>query len=190
MYERFADFTIGGYILNKERAELFAASNPYLQASLGFCFREINAYTPLARLTAPFRYRIWWTICGFLAISTTVILLSKKLSKELRHFFIGGQTNRTPILNMWSSFLGNSIANPKMISGEYFGNFARTIFILWIILWFVIRSSYQGALYTYLQKHRLTSPYDTVDKIRESDCKIMSPLSSFNSIRHIFEPDR
>lgn len=190
MYERFANFTVGGFILNKERARLFSASNPYLQASLGFCFREIDAYIPLARLFAPFRYRIWWTICGFLAVSTIVILLSKRLNKKWRHFFIGGRMNRTPILNMWSSFLGNSISNPKIISGEYFGNFARTIFALWIILWFVIRSSYQGALYTYLQKHRLTSPYDTVAKIRESDCKIMSPLSSFNLIRHIFEPDR
>lgn len=181
---------MGGYILNKERAALFAFSKPYLQASLGFCFREVDTFIPLARLAAPFRSYMWLTIGVVLFITTVIILLTKNLNREWRHFIIGGRINRTPVLNMWSSFLGNNIANPKISSGEFFGNFARGIFILWVILWFVIRNSYQGALYTYLQEHRLTSPYDTVAKIKESGCKVIAPLSSYNLIKHVFPIDR
>lgn len=169
--------------LNEQRAKLFSVTRPYLQASYGFCFREIDAYIPLARLTAPFRYRAWSTITAFLIISPIVILLTKKLSKEWRHFIIGGQMNRTPILNMWTTILGNPIANRKIVSGEHLSNFARAILILWIIMWIVCRNAYQGSLYRYLQKHRLTSPYDTIAKVRKSNCEIRAPLSTYNLIR-------
>ena len=178
-----ADFLIGGVSLNEQRAKLFSVTRPYLQASYGFCFREIDTYIPLARLTAPFRIRAWSTITAFSIISPIVILLTKKLNRDWRHFIIGGQMNRTPILNMWTTILGNPIANRKIVSGKHLSKFARIILILWIIMWIVVRNAYQGSLYRHLQKHRLTSPYDTIAKVRKSNCEIKAPLSTFNLIR-------
>lgn len=190
VFDGLVAFGIGGYILSKERTELFSPTNPYLQASIGFCFKETEAYSPLTRLTAPFQFRTWIVICLILIASMIVILLTKKLSRKWRHFYIGGRMNRTPILNMWNSVLGMPIANQRITRERNFGNFARTLTILWIFIWFIIRNAYQGSLYTYLQGHRLTSPYDTVEKIRKSDCKVITPPATYNFIMNIIDRKR
>lgn len=179
------NLTIGGYVLSQERSRIFSGSNPYLQASFGFCFKQSDAYLPLRRLTAPFRILIWRIICVLLLLSMAIILLTKKLSPKWRHFIISGRINRDPILKMWTAVLGNPITfKPN------FGNFARTLTLLWILLWLIIRSSYQGALYTYLQSHRMSSPYDTLEKIQASDCKIITSLSGFYFLKGLISPDR
>lgn len=80
--------------------------------------------------------------------------------------------NRTPILNMITSLLGNVIANPIMSNWKYFGTFARTLTMFWFIFWIVVRNSYQGSLYEFLQSQRIESPYDTVEKVKMSNVKI------------------
>lgn len=171
----YADFTVGGFILSEKRFKYFKPSDPYLEASIGFCFKEVNAYTSFTRLTAPLKLCLWILIGCILISSSAIILSSKKLSRKWRHFIIGGRMNRTPILNMWNSVLGNSIANKHIAHGKNFGNFARILIFFWIILWFVLRNTYQGSLYTHLQSNRVSSPYDTIEKVIESDCKIVIP---------------
>ena len=139
---------------------------------------------------APLSQHTWITICSVILVSTVVLLLTKQLSRRWRHFYIGGEMNRTPILNMWTSVLGNPIANPRITNGRNLGNFARTLTILWILLWLIIRNAYQSSLYTYLQSNRLTSPYDTVEKIRKSDCKVLTPPATYGLIKDIFDRNR
>lgn len=190
VFDGNVDFAIGGYILSKERTDLFSPTDPYLQASVGFCSREMEAYSPFTRLMATLSQHSWIAICSIIFISMVMILLTKQLSRKWRHFYIGGQMNRTPILNMWTSVLGNPIANPRITNGQNLRNFARTLTILWILLWLIIRNSYQSSLYTYLQSHRLTSCYDTVEKIRRSDCKVITPAATYGLIKDIFDRNR
>lgn len=185
-----ANVTIGGYILSDERYSLFTPSNPYIQASMAFCYTEDLTYLSFTGLTAPFTKGLWIVISVLLLAASVVILLTKKLNWKLRHFFIGGRRNRTPILNVWTSLLGNCIGNPRITYGYNYGTFARTLIILWIFLWFVIRSCYQGAFYTNLQTQQSTSPYDTIAKIRDSNCKIISSPSGYHIIQRHFKCDR
>lgn len=119
---------------------------------------------------------MWLLIGGTLSLSIGMILLTKKLPRQWRHFIIGGRRNRTPILNMWNTVLGGPICNSRMKHRRLFGTFGRTLLMLWILLWFVIRNSYQGSLYEFLQRHRFSSPYDTIEKIDDTNCKIFMPL--------------
>lgn len=175
-----AHLTIGGYILAKERTLLFSTSNPYLQASIGFCFKETDKTVSLMRLAAPFNTQVWCISGTFVMVSMITILLTKMMSNKWRHFFIGGRLNRTPIMNMWNSLLGNPISNQQIAHGRRFANFARALTILWIILWFVMRQMYQALLYTHLSSNQLSSPYDTIEKIRNSDCKIIGTTAAYN----------
>lgn len=168
----------------------FSPSSPYLQSSMGFCYKEIDSVSPLARITAPFRIRVWIVMAVLLLIAIIIILLTKKLSRKWRHFFISGRLNRTSILNMWASLLGMPICNPRIIDRRYFGTFARTLTLLWMILWFVIRNSYQASLYTYLQSHRFTSAYDTIEKIQNSNCKVIVIPSGMSFLKDMFSQDR
>lgn len=183
--------SIGGYGISRPRTLLFSCTNPYLQASMGFGFKESDAYLPFTRLTAPFTIHVWIIICVLLLLSITIILVTKNLTQRWRHFIVGGKINRTPILNMWASVLGYPISNPRISNGgRSFGTFARTLTLLWIITWFVIRNSYQGALYTYLQSHRFTSAYDTIEKIRTSDCQILATPTALNFIGGVIDRNR
>lgn len=98
--------------------------------------------------------------------------------------------NRTPILNMLTLVLGNPVCNPRIAQPQFFGTFARTLALFWILLWFVLRSSYQCSLYTYLQSHRLTSPYDTIEKIQASNVQILTAPSGYQILKHMFSRDR
>lgn len=185
-----ADLTIGGYLSSEIRALAFSLGTPYMQASTGFCFRESNAFSPLTRLTAPFKGHLWTLNAVILFISIVIILSTKRLTRKWRHFYIGGRLNRTPILNMLAVVLGNPISNRQIANAQHLGTFARTLTILWIIQWLVIRNSYQGALYNYLQSHRLTSSCDTIQKIRTADCKIVVPATLYFTLKDTFDNDR
>lgn len=175
----------------RERERILTSSNPYLQASTAFAFAEKDKHlSPIARLLSPFKLNVWITLALLLLGSSLVILLSKRLTQKWRHFYIGGRVNRSPILNMWNSALGNPLGNPRIANGHYIGIFSRTITFLWFFCWLIIRNSYQGALYTYLQEQKFTSPYDTVEKIQASNAKIVISKTLYQFVGHLFEKER
>lgn len=184
------NLSIGGYIQTPDRLSTFQASQPYLQASTIFCFNEKEVASSFTRLTASFQDLVWTIIGALLIAAAIIILLTKKLSRKWRHFYIGGRLNRTPILNMWTTLLGSPINNPRFTYRRYFGTFARTILILWIILWLLIRGGYQGILYKQLRRQRFTSAFDTIQKIQESDCKIISPWVVRPALTELFTKER
>lgn len=98
--------------------------------------------------------------------------------------------NRAPILNAWAVVLGKSIANSHIANGRSFSNFARSLILFWIILWCVIRSVYEGALYTFLQDYRPPSPYDTIEKIIASNGKIITSNVGYENIKHLVKRER
>lgn len=162
-----------------------------MQLSFGFAYKADNGLSlSLIELTAPFRFSLWLTLLILFLSVTFLILLTKKLQRKWRHFYIGGRINRSPILNIWSIVLGKEIANPRITSGRNHGTFARTLLMSWILLWFVIRSCYEGALFNKFQNNRIESPYDTVDKVRASDCNILSSSTVYAHVAHLLERDR
>ena len=168
-----ANMTVGTYTPSLERLHRMAHTHSYMQNSFVFAFAENVEYSSsIARLLQPFRYKLWTSIGILLSTSMVVILLSKKLPKKQRHFIIGGKMNRTPIMNMWNAIIGNVIPNPRMTQLKYFSSFARILCVLWIMFWLVVRNSYQGALYEFLQSQRVISTYDTIEKVRLSNARI------------------
>lgn len=182
--------TIAGYMLTISRAELLLPSNSYFQASMGFVFKEISVQlSSVTRLTAPFGKHLWITITVIWLSTMPIILLSKAMPSKWRHFFIGGRMNRTPLLNAWTSVLGYPISN-QLINSGFIGNFGRTLLLLWLILWLVIRNAYQGSMYRFLQINQLYSPFDTVEKVAQSDCRIVTPASKYPYVQHLLRRDR
>lgn len=91
---------------------------------------------------------------------------------------------------MWAIVLGNALFNPRIKKRRFFGTFARTLALLWIILWLVVRNAYQGALYKYLQGNWFTSNFDTVEKVRKSDCNIITTPPIYNVMNHLMRKNR
>lgn len=176
---------IGVQGLTPERVMVMKHTHSFTQHSIVFSYTDsFEHYTPLARLLAPFQGDLWISFSIVLTISIVVILISKKLTTRQRHFVIGGRMNRTPILNMLNIVIGNAA------SMHYLGAFSRTLMLLWILFCFIIRNSYQGSLYEFLQSQRVNSPYDTVEKVHKSNVKIHVRIGSTALIPNIFNPKR
>lgn len=167
-----ANMTIGNFALSLDRVRTMSYTKSYCQNALKFVFKNSGETTPLAKLMSPFQTIVWISVAFLLSISILIILLTKNLSLRQRHFIIGGQMNRTPILNMMNALIGNAISNPKMTHLQTFGVFARTLLLLWLLFWLVVRNSYQGSLYDSLQSQRAKSPFDTVENVRMSSANI------------------
>lgn len=138
----------------------------------------------------PFKSYVWISIAVLLSVSIFVILLTRKLSTRQRHFIIGGRMNRTPIMNMLNVLIGNAIANRNINYGTYIGVFARSLFLLWIFFWLVVRNSYQGSMFDFLQNQREVSIYDTTEKVRLSNVHIYVARSGITFIPDGFDRAR
>lgn len=172
------------------RNHYMLASAPYIQVSLGFgILPSEDISTPLEKLLAPFTMHLWQITSFCVVIAGIIIFTTKQISRPRRHFIIGGFLNRSPILNMWNTFLGGSIGNPRFSSARYLQTFARSLFIMWLLFGLILRGSYQGALYDFLQREILSSPYDTIAKINASDCNLMVAAASISSL-DVFYFDR
>lgn len=183
--------TVGTYAPSLERFMVMANTHSYIQSSFVFAFAQSTKNTtPMSRLLEPFQDNLWISIGILLIISMVIILLLKKLPERQRHFIIGGQVNRTPILNMWTALMGNVIPNPRMTQIQYFGVFARTLCLLWIFFWLVVRSSYESSLYEFLQSQRVKSPYDSIEKVRLSNVKIYIISTAVPFIPDVFDRER
>lgn len=186
-----ANMTVGAYALSLERFNVMAYSRSYSQNAFVFAFKEsVRLIAPLSRLMSPFTTSVWISIALLLVISILVILLSKKLPPRHRHFIIGGCMNRTPILNMINALIGNAIYIPRTKHGRSISVFNRSLFIIWILFWLVVRSAYQGSLFTFLQSQRTNSPFDTVKKIRMSNTNMYIIDTAINLIPQEFNRER
>lgn len=183
--------TIGAYTASKNRVRFMAFSHSYIQNAFIYVFmRPRNYSSSMWAIIAPFEPTIWFSIALILITSILVILLTKWLPKRHRHFIIGGQMNRTPILNMFHALMGSAIPNPKMEYIRYFGVFARTLTILWILFWLVVRSSYEGSLFKFLQSRRISSPYDSVMKVQNSNVTVHIMKTASGLISADFDQSR
>lgn len=121
-----------------ERSTEFTSSFPYAYSSVCYTIPHGPPYSPLAKLLLPFQAYVWvWIVICTGAAFTTITCVSGCCSKKWRSFVFGAQ-NRTPFLNYINIMLGGSIT---------FGpvrNFARTIFLLWLLGSLILRSSYTG----------------------------------------------
>lgn len=170
-------------MISKERSGLLTATKPYVQVALGFIYKEKDAHIiPIVSLGAPFKLSLWIMVLGILSCSILIILMIKKLTQKWSFFY-------NPILNSWVTVLGRPyVKRPlkrRILNGRSIESLTRIIIIHWILFWFIIRSSYEGALYNYLQGYRSPSPYDTVEKVLASDCKVTSGTSTHSLTKHI-----
>lgn len=180
-----ANLTVGTYGYNLKRNIYLTPSNPYSQLVLTFGIPlGDDIQTAIEKLLAPFDLFLWLSLglCLFGAIY--LILLSKQLDRDRRHFVIGGRANRTPIFNMTVVLLGGGIGNPRMTSSKFiqFSTFARTLTVIWFLITMVLRGSYQGALFSFLQQKIIASPYETISKIFRSDCQLIIMATAATSL--------
>lgn len=176
-----ANVTIGAYLQTVDRSHWLSPGATYMQEQIGFAVRDkCTAASSLNYLMGPFTTSTWILIFTTLCLPALFIPITKLLKGHHRQFLIGGKLHRTPILDAFHLAIGGSMNNPQMKHRRYFGTFARTLAMLWILLFFFIRSSYEGGLFTLFNKPPQFSKCDTFDKIKAHQCKVIAPDSGIH----------
>lgn len=157
-------------------------SDPYVFEALVFAIKDSYEILPV-QLLAPFQRNLWMTIVFIWLLNFIIILLTKYLPSYQRHYFIGGYLNRTPLLRIFNIYLGGSISIRNDQSKRKISIFSKTMLITWIIGFLIIRGAYQGSLYEFLQRQDSSSPYDTIQKVFDSDCDVHVMHTALTSLR-------
>lgn len=158
--------TIGLFGTNTFRGiDSLTTTIPYYVVKVLIAIPRGRQVSNVEKLLLPFKYIIWCTIATCFATGLLVILILKRSRPEVR-FFVLGRNNSDPILYMVSVWLGSVVTR---LPGR---NFARFLLVMWILLAFVLRSAYQGALFDILRLKKSIAPVNTIEKMAEANYKI------------------
>lgn len=151
-----------------ERSTEFTSSFPYAYSSVVYTIPPGPPYSPLEKLILPFEKYVWlWIVICTGAAYIAIKCVSGGCSKKGRSFVFGPK-NRTPFLNYINILLGGAIT---------FGpirNFARTIFLIWLLGSLVLRSSYTGAMFSFIQSQRSAIEIHSLEQLVKYNFSIYS----------------
>lgn len=165
---------MAGYYDVMKKSKHLIAGVDYMQVDLGFAYSDrLQFDAPLQRVFAPLAMTVWIIIGGMVCGAVVVILKTKNMTAAQRRFIIGGRVNRTPIYNMICIALGGNIANQHMRCLRYFGTFSRTLTMIWMLSFLILRNAYQCSLYDYLHTQKAPSCFESLAAIKQCGCNII-----------------
>lgn len=154
-----ADMAIAMFGTNTFRGyESLTTSIAYFNVKVVFAVPRGRQVSNVEKLLLPFRYIIWSCIVVCFGSGLLLVLALRLFRREVRRFVLG-RHNRHPLITMINVWLGNSV---DRLPGR---NFSRFLLMSWILLAFVLRSAYQGALFDILRLKKSIAPVNTVQKI-------------------------
>lgn len=181
--DKTVNLSIGSIILSSERFRTYSVSFPYFYSPLVYAIPQGRVYTSLEKLVFPFRYRIWIGVAVLLLSVAFLTFILKFLAKKIRDF-VFGSNNSAPLLNAVNICLGNAqYQSPRR-------NFARTMLLIMLFTWFVLRNAYTGTLFGFLQREQRMSPLYTMKDVSEATNNIYVRETLYQDIYDSWEEAR
>lgn len=163
------NLTMFAIVNTVERSKRFTASFPYAYTSVVFTTPHGPPFTPLEKLMLPFEPLVWLGVLIVICAALSVTIYMADCPKKWRDF-VFGKNNQTPFLNFVSVTLGGVVTQPPL------RNFARTLFIIWLLGSLVLRSSYQGALFSFIQSQKSAVEIESLEKLAQFNFTIYSSV--------------
>ena len=137
-------------------------SNPHQDEIVTYIIAPGEPYTDLERMFMMFDTKLWMAIGTTLVIGLLTTVILDFVSDEVRNFVIGRDV-QSPIMNFFSIFL---IGGQPRTPGR---NFARFIFILFVVWSLIIRTCHQSMLFQLMQSDLRRPTIRTIDEVFESN---------------------
>ena len=157
-----ADIIFGDYFLKLDRMKYFDHSVPYFTSRLIYVIPPPAPFSSFKKLSQPFQQNVWICLIFFYITAALSIIAVSQLSSKIKSIVFGFNIT-SPFTNMILITLG--ITQPKVPQGS----FSRTIFLMFIMFCLVMRSSYQGSLYRFLQSNGLYEELKSFDDLIDKD---------------------
>lgn len=167
--EKEVNLTMFAIVNTVERSKEFTASLPYAYAPVMFTTPHGPPFTPLEKLILPFDELVWLCMGIVTGAAFISIVYVSCCSTEWRNFVFGAK-NHTPFLNYINITLGGVVAEAPV------RNFARTILLIWLLGSLVLRSSYTGALFSFIQSQKSAIEIDSLEKLVQYNFSIYSSM--------------
>lgn len=124
-------------------------------------------YSPLEILLVPFTFSTWIAIVIMLAIAVAMIFIVKQ--NRSANGLVVDLESQSPYMNLVSAFLVGEIhKEPKK-------NFARFLVIVWILACIVLRTAYQGELYTFMKMNKMKDEIRSIEELIERNISVKLP---------------
>lgn len=161
-----SNVTIGCMLTQFDFRNDFSLTFPYYHTHLVFINWPKLRYSALEKLFMPFELPVWLMLL-LLYITVFKIILLLMCFPEVR-YYIMGSTNRSIAMDFLNILLGNAIARiHQRIS-------IRTIFGFLMLGTLVLRSSYQGSLFRFLQSQKTSHDIDTLEELIEIEYPVFT----------------
>lgn len=168
------NLTIGCYSITPLRYYYTTSSYTYYTSETLWQIPPGESFTSIEKLKKPFSLFFWLCIFSTLVTSCLFILYIKYYWNTARSF-VFGKSNSSPIINLLNIFFGGSLS---ILPKRNFARFLLTCFTLYSL---IIRSSYQGALYQFLQQDSRSNEVASTDEMISKDFAFYMTESAFNT---------
>lgn len=156
------DISIGSLSLQLDRAFLMSETKSFISVPVIMVVPPGRNLSAFQKLIKPFSYLAWILLSTSFISTCFFIIFLRYSSKELYNFVIG-KNIKNPILSLLVGIFGlSSHVLPKR-------NFSRFILMQFLLLCLVIRSIYQGKLFTMLQSELKEKNVETIDEVYERE---------------------
>lgn len=174
-----ANISLGAFGLSVNTLNFMDSTYSYIQTSLAFVLPLQRPFTALEKLFGPLDKYVWLSL-GITTIFVGIIFQFLKFYRKTSYESVLG-LNYLSIFEIIAIFLGNPIKQTNH-------NFRRNLAINFLLTTLIIRTAYQGILFTNLQKENRVEETYTVNKLIDANFTFFMASSSvqlFNSMPEI-----
>lgn len=164
-----SDVSTHSGLLNMKNEDNFVPGYTYDYDVYTFLIPPGELFTPLEKMFLPFDDGVWIGICVTLLFGFVAIQVVNRSGENVRNF-VFGRTVKTPTMNMVSVLMNGFQVKT---AGR---NFARFIFILFVVWALIIRTCYQSKIFEYLQADPRKPELQTIEELFENNFTIFEPL--------------
>lgn len=177
LIENKSDIGFSEYFLKETRNKYFDNSYPIHVTPIVFIIPPGRLLSPLEKLFQPFSYFVWIALFIVNTIGMVIILLINYKYKTYKAFVFGVKV-QNPLINMLIATLGSQqIHLPKR-------NFARFLLMMYLLFCLILRNTYQGAIFKFLQSDGRHKEIQTIDEMLKQEFTFYMYESSFDLIQN------
>lgn len=157
------DIAMGCMSLQLDRTLLMTESHIFTSVPLIMVVPPGKSMSGFKKLVKPFSDNSWILLATFFILVFIFILMLQCLSRKTYNFVIGENISQPMMSHVLVGIFGlSSHVLPKR-------NFSRFVLMKFLILCLVIRSIYQGKLFTMLQSELKESNVETLEDVNDRD---------------------
>ena len=157
--ENSVDLTVGLYSITYIRTKFMSSSESYHTLPMVLIIPPGAPFTKFEKLFQPFEATVWLCLIITFTLAFLIIAVVEFQPKRVIKDYVIGRGVSRPYLNIIEIFLGGCAhGNPTI-------NFTRVLLMIFILFCLVIRSLYQGSLFTFMQLDNRAKEVQSIDEM-------------------------